>query len=107
MFLWDVIESNKMDRHRDQLALTMLLRGVPPKVHSLLIAKKSMTEAWEMIREMRLGAEHVMEVNAQRLLGKFKHISLKQGEMINEFAIRISKLTTDLCGLTENNIDDT
>jgi hypothetical protein len=48
-----------------------------------------------------------MEVNAQRLLGEFKLISLKQGETINKFAIRISKLTTDLCGFTENNIDDT
>jgi hypothetical protein len=55
MFLWNVIESNKMDRRWDQLALAVLLRGVPPEVHSLL-AKKSVKEAWEAIRDMRLGA---------------------------------------------------
>jgi hypothetical protein len=72
MFLWDMIESNMVDRRRDRLALVALLRGVPPEMHSLLHAKKSVKEAWEAIKDMHLDAKRVKEVNAQKLLGDFE-----------------------------------
>jgi hypothetical protein len=106
MFLWDAIEDAKVERRRDRLALGAMLRGVPTEMHSMLLKKKNAKEAWEAIKTMRLGADRVKEVNAQKLLTEFEQIAFKPGENIDEFAIRISKITTDLEGLGEK-IDDT
>jgi hypothetical protein len=64
MYLWDAIESGKVERRRDRLALGAMIRGVPADMHSFLLNKKSAKEAWEAIKSMRLGAERVKEVNA-------------------------------------------
>ncbi|XP_066381756.1 uncharacterized protein [Miscanthus floridulus] len=106
MYLWDAVESDKPERRRDRLALGAMLRGVPTEMHSMLLNKKSMKEAWEAIKTMRLGAYRVKEVNAQKLLGEFESISFKAGESIDDFAIRITKLATDLKGLGEMSVDD-
>jgi hypothetical protein len=107
MYLWDAIESDKVERRRDRLALGAMIRGVPPEMHSMLLNKKSAKEAWEAIKSMRLGAERVKEVNAQKLLAEFESISFKPGESIDDFAVRIGKLATDLKGLGETSVDDT
>jgi len=106
MYLWDVIESDKVERRRDRLAMAALIRAVPQDMHSLLLAKKTAKEAWEAIKTMRLGAQRVKEVNAQKLLEDFESTSFKSGESIDDFAIRITKITTDLRGLGEDSITD-
>ncbi|XP_066316037.1 uncharacterized protein [Miscanthus floridulus] len=90
---------------RDRLALGAMLRGVPTEMHSMLLKKKNTKEAWDALKIMRLGADRVKEANAQRLLTEFEQITFKPGEAIDEFAMRISKLATDLEGLGEK-IDD-
>ena len=92
MYLWDAIESDKVERRCDRLALGAMIRGVPPEMHSMLLNKKSAKEAWEAIKSMRLGAERVKEVNAQKLLAEFESISFKPGESIDDFAVWIGKL---------------
>ncbi|CAD6228004.1 unnamed protein product [Miscanthus lutarioriparius] len=107
MFLWDAIDpGDKPERRRDRLALGAMLRGVPQEMHSMLLNKKTVKEAWEAIKTMRLGADRVKEVNAQKLLAEFEAISFKPGETIDDFAIRITKLATDLKGLGDTSVDD-
>jgi len=106
MYLWDVIESDKMERRRDRLAMAALIRAVPLELHSMLLAKKTAKEAWDAIKMMRLGAERVKEVNAQKLLEDFQSISFKPGESIDDFTILITKIATDLRGLGESSITD-
>ena len=107
MYLWDAIESDKVARRRDRLALGAMIRGVPQDMHSILLNKKSAKEAWEAIKSMRLGAERVKEVNAQKLMAEFETIAFKAGETIDDFAVRITRLATDLRGLGEESVDDT
>ena len=106
MYLWDAVESDKIERRRDRLALGAMIRGVPAELHSLLLNKKTAKEARAAIKSMRMGAERVKEVNAQKLLAEFESISFKQGETIEDFAVRIGKLATDLRGLGEKSVDD-
>ena len=107
MFLWDAIEpGEKVERRRDRLALGAMLRGVPLEMHSMLLNKKSAKEAWHGIKTMRLGADRVKEVNAQKLLAEFESITFKPGEAIDNFKIRITKLVTDLRGLSEESVTD-
>jgi hypothetical protein len=88
MYLWDAVESDKVERRRDRLALGIMIRGVPLEMHSMLMNKKSAKEAWEVIKSMCLGAERIKEVNAQKLLVEFEVIALKMGKrsMISLFA---------------------
>jgi hypothetical protein len=109
MFLWDAIDaadSAKVERCRDRLALGAMLCGVPQEMHSMLLNKKTVKEAWEAIKTMRLGADRVKEVNAQELLAEFKSIAFKPGEAIDDFAVRITKLVTELRGLGEESVTD-
>ena len=85
MSLWEAIESEKVERRRDRLALGAMLRGVPDDMHSMLLNKKTVKEAWAAIKTMRLGADRVKEVNAQKLLAEFESISFKPGEAIDDF----------------------
>jgi hypothetical protein len=64
MFLWDAIVDEKAERRWDKLALGAMFRGVPAEMHSMLLKKKIVKEAWEALKTMRLGANHVKEVNA-------------------------------------------
>lgn len=101
MYLWDAVEPEdvtKVERRRDRLALGAMMKGVPTEMHSMLLNKKTAKETWEGIKAMRLGAERVKEVNAEKLLGEFEAITFKAGETIDEFAVRISRLATDLRG---------
>ena len=106
--LWDAIEKGeKAERRQDRLALGSMLRGVPTEMHSMLLNKKTAKEAWEAIKTMLLGADRVKEVNAQKLLGEFEAMAFKPGESIDDFALRITKLVTDLRGLGEESVTDT
>lgn len=87
MYLWDAIEFDKVEWHRDWLALGALIRGVPSEMHSLLLTKSSAKEVWEVMKMVRLDAERVKEMNTQKLLAEFELISFKGGESIDDFAI--------------------
>lgn len=65
----------------------------------MLMNKNMAKDAWEAVKMMHLGADRVKEVNAQKSLAEFETISFKPGETIDDFAIHITKLTTDLRGL--------
>jgi hypothetical protein len=66
---------DKVERRHDRLALAAILRGVPEEMHNMLLGKRSVKEAWEAIKTMRLGADRVKEVNAQKLLAEFESIA--------------------------------
>ena len=96
--IWDVIEpgGEGVKRARDRQAMAALLRSVPQEMWQMLGAKKNVKEAWEAVKSMRVGAERVKEANAQRLLQEFENISFKEGETVDDFALRINGLAADL-----------
>ena len=72
----------------------------------MLGSKKSVKEAWEAVKTMRVGADRVKEANAQRLLKDFENIAFKEGETVDDFAMRINALSADLRTLGES-LDET
>lgn len=83
-----------------------LLRSVPREMWQTLGAKKSVKEAWELVKTMRMGSDRVKDVNAQRLLKEFENIGFKEGETIDDFGMRITNLVANLKALGET-IEDT
>jgi hypothetical protein len=108
MEICEVIEpgGDGVKRAHDQQALGALLRFVPRDMWATLGTKKTVKEAWEAVKSMHVGADRVKEAHAQRLLQEFENISFKDGELVDDFALRINALAEDLRGLEET-VDDT
>lgn len=76
--------------------MTTLLRSVPKDMWQMLGNHKTVKEAWDAVKVMRLRADRVKEVNAQWLLQEFENIIFKEGESVDQFAMRITNLVANL-----------
>jgi hypothetical protein len=61
-----------------------------------LCAKKSVKDAWVAIKSLQMGDERVQEAKAQYLLKQFELAAFKDGEAIDDFAMRIDSLAAEL-----------
>jgi hypothetical protein len=59
MELWDAVEGDNIERGKDQRALAIILRGVPPEMKFGLVEKKTVKEAWEAIKSLHMGDTRV------------------------------------------------
>lgn len=82
-----------------------LMRSVPKEMWGTLGAKKTVKEAWEAVRTMRIGADRVKEVNVQKLLKEFENIEFKEAESVEDFGMRITNLVANIRSLGET-LDD-
>jgi hypothetical protein len=103
--VWESIDPGTGPRKNDRMALGALLRGVPQEMCSILAKKKTVKEAWEAVRDMRIGSDHVKTANAQCLMTEFENITFKDGEMLDEFGMRIESLAESLWALGETLTD--
>ena len=101
MELWDAVEAGKAEHGKDRRALAVILRGVPLEMKSGLAAKKTAKEAWAAVRSLRMGDTRVQEAKAQHLLKQFENAAFKDGEAIDDFAMRLDSLAAELRGLGE------
>jgi transposase InsO family protein len=100
--IWEVIDpGTNPKRSQDRQAMSALLRSVPKEMWTTLGRKKTVKEAWEAVKTMRIGADRVKDVNAQKLLQEFENISFKDGETVDDFGMRINNLVANLKTLGE------
>jgi hypothetical protein len=85
--------------------MSALLRSVPKEMWQTLGRKNTVKEAWKVVKTMRVGADRVKEVNAQRLLKEFENIQFKEKESVDDFGMRITNPVGKLKTLGET-IDD-
>ncbi|XP_066354990.1 uncharacterized protein [Miscanthus floridulus] len=104
--IWEVIDpGTNPKRAQDRQAMSALLRFVPKEMWQTLGRKTTVKEAWDAVKTMRIGADRVKEVNAQKLLKEFENIQFKEGESVDDFGMRITNLVSNLKTLGET-IDD-
>ena len=100
--IWDVISPGiNPKRAHDRQAMSALLRSVLKEMWQSLGARSTVKEAWEAVKLMRLGADQVKEVNAQKMLQEFENIKFKDGEIVEDFGMRITNLVGNLRALGE------
>lgn len=100
--IWEVIDpGTNPKRAQDRQAMSALLRSVPKEMWQSLGRRTTVKEAWDAVKVMRIGADRVKEVNAQKLLRDFETISFKEGETVEEFGMRITNLVGNLKTLGE------
>ena len=97
--IWDAIELGADDFHEDRMALEAILQAVPPEMIAGLAVKRTAKEAWEAIRAMRVGSDRVRKGKVQQLKKEFEMISFRDGESVDDFALRLTNLVTSLATL--------
>lgn len=94
--LWDAVTEDDVDEHDDRAALSALLQAVPPELVRTLAAKDNAKAAWDTLRTLRVGAERVREAKAQTRRRDYDRLAFKDGENVEEFALRLSTILSDL-----------
>ena len=97
--IWDAIELGADDFLEDRMALEAILQAVPPEMMAGLAVKGTAKEAWEAIRAMRVGSDRVRKGKVQQLKKEFEMISFRDGESVDDFALRLTTLVTSLATL--------
>jgi hypothetical protein len=97
--LWEAIEEDHVARVDDMKTLAALLRSTPEDMHCMLIGKGSAKAAWEAIRVQYQGPDRVRDGRVRRLRTEFETVAFKNGEKIQDFALRISNLAAALRSL--------
>ena len=82
-----------------------LLRSVPSELWSTLAVKRTVKEAWDAVKNLRIGDDRAHDASAQQLRREFGNLSFKEGESVNEFGILITALATNLRSLDDNITD--
>ena len=94
--IWGSIELGADDYQEDRMALEAILQAVPPEMMPGLAVKRTAKEA---IRAMRVGSDSVRKGKVQQLKKEFEMISFRDGESVDDFALRLTNLVTSLATL--------
>ncbi|XP_066323684.1 uncharacterized protein [Miscanthus floridulus] len=95
-YLWEAVEDDDVDFHDDRSALEAICSTVPQEMVPTLATKPIAKEAWEAIRTMRIGEEWVRKSTAQSLRAEYEQINFRDGESVEDFALRLSNLVQRL-----------
>jgi hypothetical protein len=62
--IWEVIDPRtNVKRSQDHQAMGALMRSIPKEMWGTLSVKKTVKEAWETVKSMRVGADRVKEIS--------------------------------------------
>jgi hypothetical protein len=104
--LWDAVKFADADYDDDRSALDAICSGVPAEMIPILVAKQSAKEAWEAIKTLRIGDDRVRKATAQNLRTEYESITLRDGEPIEDFALRLTGIVQRLAALGDPEPDE-
>jgi hypothetical protein len=88
------------------MALDAICSAVPPEMIAVLATKDSAMEAWESIKTMCIGDERIRQAMAQRLRREYEMLTFRDGEGVEEFAMRMAGIVKQLTTLGDPEPDD-
>ncbi|WVZ67203.1 hypothetical protein U9M48_016315 [Paspalum notatum var. saurae] len=104
--LWSVIKHGTDDKQENQMALKALLRGVPAEYQSTPGRNKTAKLAWESLEKMRLGDDRVKKARVQQLKREYEALKFREGEKVEDFALRLQALVSELSALGKKMDDE-
>jgi hypothetical protein len=94
--LWDAVERNAPSVPVDKATLAAIMRAVPADMHAALLVKRTVKEAWDVVKMMRVGVNRVRQATAQRLRKEFEALTFREGESLDSFVMRITGIVNNL-----------
>ncbi|CAO2199416.1 unnamed protein product [Urochloa humidicola] len=102
--LYDAVTIGTADEQGDQMAMEAILKAVPPELVSPLASAEGTTAkmAWEKIKTLRLGDKRVRKTRAQQLRREYENITYRDGEAVEDFAMRLTGMVNQLAVLGDH-----
>jgi hypothetical protein len=104
--LWAAVDPGDVDFQVDRMALDVICSAVPHELISTLATKPSAREAWESIKTMRIGVDHVRKASTQKLRQDYEQLTLHDGETVEDFTMRLTGMMNQLATLGDPEPDD-
>ncbi|XP_078429376.1 uncharacterized protein LOC144701442 [Wolffia australiana] len=97
--LWSAIEEGDAEPHEEMQVLDVLCSAVPSEMWSVIVDKDTAKEAWEAIATMWIGDDRVRKTSAQNLRRQFDSATFKEGEFVEDYALRLNSMASTLTTL--------
>lgn len=81
---------------RLQLLRNMIRSPLPEDVLLSVAEKKTASEAWEAIKTMCQGADHVKKAKVQTLKSEFETLRMKETDQLDDFCTILNGLVTNI-----------
>jgi hypothetical protein len=99
--LWVAVKKGEADPQEDMMALDALVSTVPQEMVVTVAEKKTAKEAWDAIATMRVGDDRVKKASMQQLRNQFDRATFKEGELVEDFILRLNDMVATLVTLGE------
>ncbi|XP_074356127.1 uncharacterized protein LOC141695814 [Apium graveolens] len=103
--VWDAVEpkdpNGVVEEKIDKLALAAIYQSIPEDILLSLADKETAKAAWEAIKVMSQGAEHVKSAKVQTLKAEFEAMNMKDTDSLDVFCLKITALVTNIRALGE------
>ncbi|KAG6756940.1 hypothetical protein POTOM_037239 [Populus tomentosa] len=97
--VWSAIEGADTDDDKDQGAMVAISQAVPDDVMMAIAEKQTAKEAWDALREMRIGEDHVKKARVQVLKRQLYKVHMQDSETVNEYSMRLTALVGEIRSL--------
>ena len=97
--LWTAVEVGTKEEDEDVQAMDALLSSTPPEFHEAIGNKQTAKEAWNMLASFRVGSDRAKRAKAQQLRRDFDDLKFRHGEAVEDFALRLQSLASQLATL--------
>ncbi|CAN6244187.1 unnamed protein product [Urochloa humidicola] len=94
--LWEVIEPGGVAPHEDCKALEAIASAVSTEMVASLVMKATALEAWNAVKERRIGSDQVQRTEAQRLLREFEIMRFTSDESVDDYTLRLQNIVVVL-----------
>nr|GFA13312.1 hypothetical protein [Tanacetum cinerariifolium]GFB39021.1 hypothetical protein [Tanacetum cinerariifolium] len=103
--VWEAIEpktqNTVVDVKKDKLTLVTIYQGIPYDLLLSLAEKQTTKDTWETLKMMFMRAVRVKTAKIQALKAKFETLSMKDTEIIDDFAMKVNNIVSNIQALGE------
>lgn len=104
--VWEVVEAESDDVKKNNIATGLLFQSIPETLILQVGEAGSAKKIWDGIKTRHMGADRVREARLQTLGAEFDRLKMKETESIDDFAGKLSELSSRSAALGES-MDET
>ena len=92
--VWETVEPGNDDEDKNDVARALILQSIPEKLLLQVGKHATAKKVWDAIKSRHVGADRVKDARLQTLMADFERMKTKDTEKIDDFAGRLSELST-------------
>lgn len=101
--VWEAVEPDDpkvaVAVRTDKVALAAIYQGIPENMLLSLAEKKTVKEAWEVIKTLCMSVERVKTEKVQTLKTEFESLNMKDIDQLEDFYMKLNGIVTNIRGV--------